>query len=258
MLSRMDDRRVGLVLRALRRRRRWRQQDVAVAAGVSQSSVSRAERGHLDSLSLRTLRQMLRAVDARADVDVRWRGGEADRLVDARHAEISGKVARTLARAGWQVYPEVTFQQFGERGSIDLLAADAASRAVLIVEVKSAIHSYEETQRRLDVKRRLASSIALERLGWRPAVVGVVLVVEDTTANRRRLASVAPLVEAALPARTIGIRRWLRQPEGVLLGLWFVRLSHAGTGMRRFGGSDRVRVPSRRRPASRPSVGPRD
>jgi predicted transcriptional regulator len=39
----VDDRRVGLVIRALRRRRGWRQVDLAAAASVSQSLIARAE-----------------------------------------------------------------------------------------------------------------------------------------------------------------------------------------------------------------------
>ncbi|MBA3851671.1 MAG: helix-turn-helix transcriptional regulator, partial [Chloroflexi bacterium] len=56
MLSRMDERRLGLVVRALRRRRGWRQLDLGRASGVSQSTVSEIERGYLDSLSLRTIK----------------------------------------------------------------------------------------------------------------------------------------------------------------------------------------------------------
>jgi hypothetical protein len=80
------------------------------------------------------LRRLLGAVEARADVELRWRGGEVDRLVDDRQAQITAKVASALAALGWRVHPEVTFQHFGERGSVDLLAAEEEARAVLIVD----------------------------------------------------------------------------------------------------------------------------
>ena len=45
----MDDRRLGLVIRALRRRHGWRQQDLATYSGLSQSAISRVEAGHIDA-----------------------------------------------------------------------------------------------------------------------------------------------------------------------------------------------------------------
>ena len=53
---------------------------------------------------------------------------------------------------------EVTFANYRERGSIDVLAVNEGERAVLITEVKSEITSWEETQRRFDVKVRLLPS----------------------------------------------------------------------------------------------------
>ena len=86
----MDDRRVGLVIRALRRRRGMRQTDLALAARVSQSVISRVERGHLATLSTNTVRSILSALDARGEWDIRWRGGELDRLIDEAHAALVG------------------------------------------------------------------------------------------------------------------------------------------------------------------------
>src|SRR5688572_30695148 len=89
----MDDRRVGLVIRALRRRRGWRQVDLAMRANVSESVIGRAEAGHIDALTLRSARRIASALDVRLDVSARWRGGELDRLLDSRHAAISGVAA---------------------------------------------------------------------------------------------------------------------------------------------------------------------
>ncbi|MGH2464131.1 MAG: helix-turn-helix domain-containing protein, partial [Candidatus Limnocylindrales bacterium] len=109
----MDDRRVGLVIRALRRRRGWRQSDLAAAAGFSQATISGLERGHVDNLSLRTLRRILLALEARADVDLRWRGGALDRVVDEGHARVVGRVVRWLASHGWRTSVEVTYSVYG-------------------------------------------------------------------------------------------------------------------------------------------------
>lgn len=240
----MDDRRVGLVIRALRRRRGWRQVDLAAEAEISQSEISRIERGHLDMLSVRAIRKILAALDARGEIDVRWRGGELDWLVDERHARLGSLSGAEVQRCGpWTVMPEVTFRRLGERGSIDLLAANEAERAAMIQELKTELTSYEEMQRRLDVKIRVGASVVQERLGWRPRHLAVVLVLADTSSNRDRARRVAPLLRAALPAGNVEIRRWLRSPSGDLRGVWFLRDIHGWGSKCGRGGSHRVRVP---------------
>ena len=223
----MDDRRVGLVVRALRRRRGWRQVDLAEEAEISQSEISRIERGHIDTLSLRAIRSVPAAVDARGEMDVRWRGGELDRLIDERHARLGTLSGVEVRRYGWAVLAEITFRRLGERGSIDLLVVKEAERAAMIQELKSELTSYEEMQRRLDVKLRVGASVIEERLGWRPRHLAVVLVLADTSTNRDRVRRVAPLLRAALPARNVEIHRWLRSPAGDLRGVWFLRYSWA-------------------------------
>ena len=52
----MDDRRVGALIRALRRRFGWRQEDLGERADVSQGLISLLERGHIEQVSLRTIR----------------------------------------------------------------------------------------------------------------------------------------------------------------------------------------------------------
>lgn len=243
----MDDRRVGLVIRSLRRRRGWRQLDLARAAVVSQSVISRAERGHIASLSVGAVRRILAALDARAEFDVRWRGGELDRLLDEAHARLGTAVAVELERLRWRVLSEVTFTRLGDRGSIDLMGVDEERQAVVIVELKSELTSYEETHRRLDIKARVAASVVLERLGLRPRLLAIVLVLADTRTNRDRAARVAPLLRASLPAGSAEIRRWLRSPTGNLAGVWFVRDIRPRTVNRKSGGPHRIR---RLRPTS--------
>ena len=58
MLGSVDDQRIGSVIRAVRHRRGLRQIDVAQTAGVSQAYVSYVERGHLDRLSVDTVRRI--------------------------------------------------------------------------------------------------------------------------------------------------------------------------------------------------------
>jgi transcriptional regulator with XRE-family HTH domain len=239
----VDDRRVGLVLRQLRRRRRWRQVDLSGRAGVSQSAVSRAELGHLDTLSVRRLRSMFAALDARVVVEIRWRGGEVDRLADEGHAQLVATVADELQGCGWQVMPEVTFMRQGERGSIDLLAYHPASGCGALFEMTTEITSAEETLRRFDGRVRVAQSVTEERFGQRPHQMGAFLVMTDTSRNRTRLGRLAVLVRSKWPSGTRAVRQWVRQPAGSCAGVWFVRSTHPWGGKRGLGGSHRVRRP---------------
>lgn len=240
----MDDRRVGLIVRMLRRRRGWRQLDVAGRSGCSQSLVSSLERGHLDRVSLGTLRRVVGALDARAEIEIRWRGGEVDRLLDARHAALVGEIVMQLRESRWVTAVEVTFARFGERGSIDVLAFRPDAAALVVVEVKSALTSLEETLRRLDQKVRLAPMIAKERLGW--VAVGStsrLLVLPETSTTRDRLRMHAAVLDSTLPARGIRLRRWLEQPVGSVSGIRLLRNSNPGGDMRRGGGPHRIRNP---------------
>lgn len=196
----MDDRRVGATLRALRRRAGLRQREVAARAGCHQTTVSRAERGELDTLSLGQLRRLFGALGARFDGEVRWRGGAVDRLADRRHAALVEAVARQLRSWGWTVLAEVTFSEYGERGSLDLLAADTATSAIAVFEMKTEVTAVEETIRRHDVKVRLAPKLTIQRLGWRPASTTRILVLPEGTAARSAVARHATTFRSSYPA----------------------------------------------------------
>jgi len=239
----MDYGRVGLVLRALRRRRGWRQSDLAEQAGVSQSSVSRVELGHLGALSVRQLRSLFSSVDARTELDVRWRGGDLDRLVDELHARLGLEVVPDIRGYGWDVASEVTFTRLGDRGSFDLLATRPADQMAAQFELKTEITSAEETQRRFDLKRRFVASVVEERYGWRPRAIGSFFVLTDTSRNRRRVEFLANILGGPEALSTREVRQWLREPAGSPFGFWFVRLSHARSAKCSAGGSHRIRKP---------------
>lgn len=242
----MDDHRVGRALRALRLRAGLRQTDVAVRAGVSQSLISAIENGDCRSVTLETLRTIFRVVGAGFDGQVLWRGPALDRLIDARHAALVEAAAVRLVRSGWDVLPEVSYSEYGERGSIDLLGSRRDRRAAVVEEVKSDLARAEETLRKLDEKARLVGeTIAYARLGWRPLVVGRILVLPDTDRARRQIRAHAAVFDAALPARGPLVRGWLRDPAGPMAGILFVAdITPEGTNAAR-PGIQRVRVPSR-------------
>jgi transcriptional regulator with XRE-family HTH domain len=245
MIVGVDDQRVGRALRALRRRRDMRQSDVAAVAGVSRSLVSLAERGHIASISIRTVRAMFATVDAGFDGQVHWRGGGIDRLLDQAHAEIVVAAVSALSRFDWRCFVEVTYSEWGERGSIDVLAVHERTRTVLVVEVKSELQSLEGTVRKLDEKARLAKGLVAERVSWRPETVSRVLVLPATEAARRRVTTgaAASILGVAFPGRGAALRRWLREPQEPVAGILFVSIANPSGVNRGRGGPDRVRRP---------------
>src|SRR6266446_3765691 len=116
MLLAVDDQRVGALLRNLRVRRGFRQIDVARLAGISDVTVSRLERGHLDSLSVAAIRRVARVLEARLEIGLWTRSGDVERVANARHAELVEGVIAALMTAGWVARPEVSFNLRSERG----------------------------------------------------------------------------------------------------------------------------------------------
>jgi len=246
MLGVMDDVRIGRILRALRRRRGWTQKELGRRASVSQQAISLIERGHGGRLSVETMRRVFGALDARWEPTVSWRGGDLDRLIDEEHARLVGEMARRLADAGWEVAVEVTYSEFGDRGSVDVLGAHRDLLAIVVVEVKSELTAIESTLRKLDEKVRIVQgSLGRERFAFRPRSVGRLLVLPSTNVARRRVDRFSEVLDVAFPDRAGRVRGWLRTPEGSLAGIQFVSITNPGGDKRAAGGSKRVRRPRR-------------
>jgi hypothetical protein len=180
------------------------------------------ERGHLGAVKVETLRAVFAALDARVLIEPRWRGAELERLVDAGHATLVGAFARRLERLGWTPMLEITYSMYGERGSIDVLGVLPGVRAAVVGEIKSDIPSSEAVGRKLDEKQRLAPAIVAERLGWKPASVGAVLVLPESARLRRLLAGQAEPLARMLPIDSRRVVSWLREPAGPLAATWFL------------------------------------
>ncbi len=225
----MDDQRFGSVLRAVRQRRSWRQQDLARKAGVSAATISRAERGHVGSLSVDTVRRIAASLDVRVELLARWRAGDLDQLLNARHAALHEAVARTFVRGcpGWILAPEVSFSIFGERGVIDLVAWNPKHRALLLIELKTDIADVNELIGTFDRKVRLGRTVAGER-SWDPLTVSGWVIVAPGRINRERIAVHGAMLRAAFPQDGRAIGTWLRRPNGRVSALSMWRNSHPG------------------------------
>jgi len=218
----MDLRRFGRGIRALRARKRWRQSDLAGAAGVARSQVGRIERGDSGRLQLETVDRVAVALGASTELLLRWSAEGLDRLLDEEHARLVESLVRRLRTMGWEVAVEVSYSHYGERGAIDVLAYHPARRALAVFEVKSVTPDIQAMLGGIDRKARLGPVIAGER-GWDPIVVARILVLGDTRTNRRRIEQHEATMRAALPARTREVQRWLSDPRPPgIAGVWFL------------------------------------
>src|SRR3954454_4551632 len=225
----MDDQRVGSAFRSIRMRRRLRQSDVARLARVSTATISRMERGHLDTLSVRVIRRVAATLDVRIDLMPRWRAGDLDRLLNARHSELHELIARHIdGLPGWVLQPEVSFAVYGERGVIDILAWHPRRRALLVIELKTDIADVNELVGTVDRKGRHAIGIAIAR-GWVRArdpspTVSIWVIVSDRPTNQRRVAAHRAMLRNAFPVDGRSIDGWLRRPGKSIRALSFWRV----------------------------------
>jgi transcriptional regulator with XRE-family HTH domain len=246
----VNDRTLGGIVRSLRHRRRWRQEDLARRAGVSRSLMSLLERGHAERLSVRSVRRIAATLDVRLDWDAGFRGAELARLRDADHARLSEWLARRLGSLGWTVTAEISFNRYGDRGRIDLLAHEPISRVLLVIEVKTVIADVQDLLGALHVKQRVGAGEA-RLMGWDPAVVVPMLAVREGSTNRRRVAAHERLF-SRLALRGHAAAGWLRRPGAKQTGLLlYVKLPDGNAIDGRRAGRQRVR-PLRARPSASP------
>jgi transcriptional regulator with XRE-family HTH domain len=252
----MDDIRLGTVIRLVRQRRGWRQKDLSDRSGVSQSAISRMERGHFGPQSIDSVRKVAAALEIRVDLVPRWRAGDLDRLLNAGHSTLHESVARMFRDElpAWVLAPEVSFAIYSERGVIDIFAWHPGRRALLVIELKTDVVDMNELIGTFDRKRRLAPQVARDR-GWDPLTVSAWLIVSSSRTNRRRVEAHEAMLRAALPDDSRTTRRWLRDPVGTVSALTFWTDSRGTAGRPAMRPIRRVRVASRgavergRRPA---------
>lgn len=198
--------------RFLRRRRAWRQRDLAERSGVSRETVSRLERGEIDGMTVAFLDRLASALGASLFIELRWHGEQLDRLMDSAHAALEELTVKRLRVANWVTEVEVSFNWYGDRGRCDAVAFDPATRTLLIVEAKTRLGDVQDLLGRLDVKVRLGKQIA-RQIGWpEPARVIPCLVVADGRTARRVVASHAALF-ARFTHRGRAADRWLAAPD---------------------------------------------
>lgn len=239
MISPVDDIGIGRLFRSLRLRLGWRQLDVAAKSTVSRASYSLIERGQLDRIPLGTLRRAAAVLEVRLTIEPSWRGGQIQRVISGKHAAMAERVASMLVAAGWQVRPEASFNNFGERGVVDLVAWHPGRRTLLLVEIKTTLVDPSGLLMVADRRRRLASVIARDS-GWSPLIIAQWAVLADGRTNHRRVADHRSMLRAAFPADGRTVPGWLRDPSSPLDALWFLPDTPARSAGRAAHGPSRV------------------
>ena len=247
----MQDVTVGAIVRAVRRRLGLRQCDVAERAGVSQQTISVIELGRLQEVDLATLRRVCSVLGIEISVAPRWRGPDLDRLLDAGHAAIVDAVVASFPRTAWTVELEWSFNHFGERGAIDVVAWHHGTRSLAVVEVKTRIVDLQDLLGTLDRKVRVARELLPAERGWRPLSVARIVVLPASTTSRDAIDRHAATFQAALPSRTAETKRWIDEPVGDLRSIWLLRdTSPAGAAHGLSARPQRVRAQPRSRMAA--------
>lgn len=217
--------------------------DLAHRAGVARTVVSEVERGHAARFGIRPVRRIAAALGVSLAWDIGRAWQDLSRLLDADHARCGEALIQLLQGLGWLVRPELSFNWYGERGRIDLLACHPPTGLLLVVEIKTVLVDVQELLGGLDVKVRNAPRVA-SSIGWQVRGVVPVLALLATRTNRRRIADHAGLF-AALALRGRSARAWLRRPSpearptGILLT---VSLPDVNRGDARRSGRQRVRL----------------
>ena len=127
-------------------------------------------------------------------------------------------------------------------------------------QVETEIGDVQATLAAFDRKARLAPRSARD-LGWSaPGRVARILVVGDTRANRRRLATHAATISSVMPAGGRSVRRWLRAPQPRQFGgvLFLPFLQEVAPGQQRRVRVARPGVTSRSGPQADPTTRPGD
>lgn len=215
----MKDQQVGRLFRLLRVRKGWRQEDAAAEAGISRKIAQKIEHGLVGTASLELVRKYAAAFELQVDIVVLGRGGDLARTIDEEHAMIVEQLATLVTACGWIVEPEASFNHYGDRGRMDILAYHPATRTLLIIEVKTVLTDLQEMFGSMNVKRRVAPNVARER-SWEVKQVGSLLAIASSSASRQIVRQHETLF-APFITGDAAIRRWIKQPVGgVPMLLW--------------------------------------
>jgi transcriptional regulator with XRE-family HTH domain len=197
--------RLGADVRAARRRRRRTQAVLGAEVGLSQSVISRAERGLGGGLTLDAWQRI--ALALATPLRVTLQRDPLAETADAGHLALQELVLRTGRAAGYRGLVELPTRPAEPWRSIDVALVDDAHRRLAVVECWNTIGDVGAAARTSTRKASEAEQLAAARWGEQRAGVGLVWVVRATARNRALVARYPEVFAALFPGSSAG---WVR------------------------------------------------
>ncbi len=220
--------REGGKVRQARRRRRWTQRRLGELTGVSQSSVSRIERGEGGALSLLVRQKAALVLGLPFTVEL---GRDArQEPADAGHLAVQELALRIGRAAGYRRTYEMPTKPADPSLSTDVGLIDDANRRLLLVECVNTFGNINASIRSSDRKRAEAGALAISIGHGAPYAVFSCWIVRATRRNRQPLAQYPELFAARFRGSS---RRWIgalttgSEPPAEAGLVWRERRRHA-------------------------------
>jgi transcriptional regulator with XRE-family HTH domain len=172
----------GAELRDSRRRRHWTQRQLGQRAGVSQTTISRMERGLGGPLTVDTWQRVFNALGRRLILE----GGRdpIEEPQDAAHLALQELVLRLGRGAGYAGSFELSLRSTDRSRSTDVGLRDDRRRLLVLIECWNVFGDIGAAARATTTKVREAEAFAIAVGGDRPHRVASCWVVRATRRNR--------------------------------------------------------------------------
>jgi transcriptional regulator with XRE-family HTH domain len=197
--------RLGATIRDMRRRRRLTQAALGTRIGLSQSAVSRLERGLGGGMTLDAWQRIALAVGTHLQVSL-----PRDALqepIDAGHLAVQELVLRLGRPAGYRGLVELATRQVEPWRAIDVALVDDVRRRLTVVECWNSMGDVGAAARASNRKLAEVVAMAAARWGEQAHAVGLVWVVRATRRNRSLVARYPEVFRARFPGSSAG---WVR------------------------------------------------
>ncbi len=203
--SREELARAGGEVRAARLRKRLTQVALGHRVGLSQASISRAERGHGGGLTLDAWQRISLAIER--PLVVTFQRDLAGETADAGHLAMQELVLRLGRAAGYRATFELSTRPAEPWRSVDVGLCDDPGHRLILVECWNTVGDVGAAARGSERKRAEAEALAVARWGEQVHRVGLVWVVRASARNRALVGRYPEVFLARFPGSSQG---WVR------------------------------------------------
>lgn len=194
--------RMGGDVATARRRKQLTQAALGERVGLSQSAISRAERGLGGGLTVDAWQRIAIAMDR--PLVVRFQQDITGDAADAGHVALQELVLRLARPLGYRPAVEMATRPADPSRSVDVALVDDARRRLVLVECWNSVGDLGAALRSTDRKRAEADTLATTRWGAAPNRVGVVWMVRASARNRALVGRYPELLASRFPGSSAG------------------------------------------------------